>query len=401
MPSPRHSLGLFPPHLPHRLRRNSPQPNSTPRQQHPSQRSSSTSAPEPHGPTAGIHVATWNPSNGTLANLRLAMQADNAAFLATSKRYLFAGHQLPAKMGALSAYQIGPTGDLQLINTINVPEFDFVHTAVDHTGQALITASYGSGKVLSAKIAPDGHLSAPVSQFQLTGHGPNASRQASPHAHGVAIAPDNRFVLINDLGTDRIMIYKLNAATAELTPNNPPYFETAPGSGPRHTAFHPSGKWAYSINELDSTITQMGWNAATGVLTLASNTPTMPPGSDVTAGRAGEVVFDKTGRFLYACNRAAIDDIVVYSVGNRWTTHPRPTPQLRGQGSTSLRHLTRRHLLHPRRTVQRQGSRPQPQPHHRHPQTKRKRIPSAEPILHPLHLSQRKIFKRPSSSAPR
>jgi 6-phosphogluconolactonase len=273
-----------------------------------------------NGPTAGIHVATWNPSNGTLANLHLAMQADGAAFLATTelsgKRILFAGHQLPAKMGALSGYQIGPTGDLQLINTTNVREFDFVHTAVDHTGQALITASYGSGKVLSVKIAPNGQLSAPVSQFQLTGHGPNASRQLAPHAHGVAIAPDNRFVLINDLGTDRIMIYKLNAATAELTPNNPPYFETAPGSGPRHTAFHPSGKWAYSINELDSTITQMGWNAATGTLTLASNTPTMPPGSDVTAGRAGEVVFDKTGRFLYACNRAAIDDIVVYSVGN-------------------------------------------------------------------------------------
>jgi 6-phosphogluconolactonase len=273
-----------------------------------------------NGPTAGIHAATWNPSNGTLANLRLAMQADGAAFLATTelsgKRILFAGHQSAPKQGALSSYQIGPTGDLTLINTINVPEFDFVHTAVDHTGQALITASYGSGKILSAKIAPDGHLSAPVSQFQLTGHGPNASRQLAPHAHGVAIAPDNRFVLVNDLGTDRIMVYKLNPATAELTPNTPPYFETAPGSGPRHTAFHPSGKWAYSINELDSTITQMGWNAATGVLTLAANTPTMPAGSDVTAGRAGEVVFDKTGRFLYACNRAAIDDIVVYSIGN-------------------------------------------------------------------------------------
>jgi len=272
------------------------------------------------GPTAGIHAATWYPSNGTLSNLRLAMQADNAAFLATTelsgKPILFAGHQLPAKMGALSSYQIGPTGDLQLINTVNVPEFDFVHTAVDHTGQALITASYGSGKILSAKIAPDGHLSAPVSQFQLTGHGPNASRQLAPHAHGVAIAPDNRFVLINDLGTDRIMVYKLNPPPAELTPNTPPYFETAPGSGPRHTAFHPSGKWAYSINELDSTITQMGWDAATGTLTLVSNTPTMPAGSDVTAGRAGEVVFDKTGRFLYACNRAAVDDIVVYSIGN-------------------------------------------------------------------------------------
>jgi len=274
-----------------------------------------------NGPAAGIHVATWNPSNGTLSNLRLAMQADGAAFLATTelsgKRILFAGHQLPAKKGALSSYQIGPNGDLTMIDTMITTDFDFVHTAVDHTGQALITASYGSGKVLSVKVSSDGTLGKPVSQFQLTGHGPNASRQLAPHAHGVAIAPDNRFVLINDLGTDRIMIYKLNAATAELTPNNPPYFETAPGSGPRHTAFHPSGKWAYSINELDSTITQMGWNAATGILTLAANTPTMPAGADATAGRAGEVVFDKTGRFLYACNRASIDDIVVYSVGNR------------------------------------------------------------------------------------
>ena len=272
------------------------------------------------GPTAGIHVATWNPSNGTLSNLRLAMQADNAAFLATTelsgKRILFAGHQLPAKLGALSSYQVGPTGDLQLINTVNVPEFDFVHLAVDHTRQALITASYGGGKVLSAKIAPNGQLSAPVSQFQLTGHGPNASRQLAPHAHGVAIAPDNRFVLINDLGTDRIMIYKLNAATAELTPNEPQYFQTAPGSGPRHTAFHPSGKWAYSINELDSTITQMGWNAATGVLTLVANTPTLPPGGDAATNRAGEVVFDKSGRFLYACNRAGAEEVLVYTLAN-------------------------------------------------------------------------------------
>jgi 6-phosphogluconolactonase len=268
------------------------------------------------------------------------MQADNAAFLATTelsgKRILFAGHQSAPKMGALSSYQVGPTGDLTLINTINVPEFDFVHTAIDPTGQALITASYGGGKILSAKIASDGQLSAPVSQFQLTVHGPNASRQASPHAHGVAIAPDNRFVLINDLGTDRIMIYKLNPATAELTPNTPPYFETAPGSGPRHTAFHRSGKWAYSINELDSTITQMGWNAATGVLTLAANTPTLPPGGNIATNRAGEVVFDKTGRFLYACNRAGAEEVLVYSVSN--TTGALTLAQRLSFGGKEARH---------------------------------------------------------------
>ena len=91
------------------------------------------------------------------------------------------------------------------------------------------------------------------------------------------ISPGNRFALVNDLGTDRIMVYKLKASTAELAPNEPPFYTAAPGSGPRHLAFHPNGKWAYSINELDSTITFLSWNEKTGVLTTVDNLSTLPP----------------------------------------------------------------------------------------------------------------------------
>ncbi|WP_213806017.1 lactonase family protein [Granulicella sp. dw_53] len=270
------------------------------------------------GEGAGIYTGSWKPATGTLSNFRLAAPANSAGFLAAGaidgKRFLFAGHQSAPKVGALSAFQVDPSGDLHLVNTVTVPEFDMVHTALDHTRRCLITASYGTGKVLSVKIASDGRLSEPVSQFQLSGHGPNASRQSSPHAHGVAISPDNRFVLINDLGADRIMVYKLNPATAELTPNDPPYFTAAPGSGPRHLAFHPNGKWAYSINELDSTLTQLSWNATTGTLTLIESTPTLPPGGDVANNRAGEVVIDKSGRFLYGCNRQAPEELLVYAI---------------------------------------------------------------------------------------
>lgn len=268
----------------------------------------------------GIHGASWNPGTGSLSNLRLVAPIVSAGFLATGKvggvKMLFAGHQAAPKTGALSSYRIEASGDLRLINTVTAPDFDMVHLAVDHSVRCIVAASYGSGKVLSAKIASDGELSDPVSQIQLSGHGPNATRQKSPHAHGVAIAPDNRFALINDLGTDRIMIYKLDAATAELTPNDPPFFTAAPGSGPRHTAFHPNGKWVYSINELDSTITLMNWDAAKGILTLDATTPTLPQGGDVANNRAGEVVIDKTGRFLYACNRGSVEELLVYSVGS-------------------------------------------------------------------------------------
>jgi len=273
------------------------------------------------GSEDGIHVARWNAGSRTLSNLRLAFPAKSAGFLAQSNRQgiprLFAGYQSALQTGALSSFRIDPSGDLHLINTISAPDFDMVHLALDRTQHCLIAASYGSGKILSVRISPDGHLSEPVSQFQLYGHGPKATRQASPHAHGVAIAPDNRFALINDLGTDRIMVYKLNAVTAELTPNDPPFCSTAPGSGPRHLAFHPNGKWAYSINELDSTITQFRWNAASGVLTVLANTPTLLPGGDVTTNRAGEIVFDPAGRFLYACNRRAVEELVSFSIGPR------------------------------------------------------------------------------------
>lgn len=272
-----------------------------------------------HGPKDGIHVARWHAETGTLSDMHLAFAAASPSFLAVSRRpgqrFVFAGYQTASKTGGLSAFRVEPSGDLHLLNTVNTPDADFVHLALDHTEKCLIAPNYGSGSVLSCRVGPDGRLSEFVSKIQLSGHGPIASRQKGPHAHGVAISPDNRFVLINDLGTDRIMIYKLNAATAELMPNDPPYFTAAPGSGPRHLTFHPNGRWAYSINELDSTITQYHWEPETGVLTALGSIPTMLPGGDVPNNRAGEVVIDTSGRFLYACNRGAVEELLTYTIG--------------------------------------------------------------------------------------
>ena len=270
-------------------------------------------------PGDGIHVARWNPA-GTLSDLRVAAPMIAPNFLALSAngatRFLFAGGPTSKYSGALSAFSIQPSGDLTHINTLTISNFDMVHSAVDHTGRVLISVSYSTGKILSSKIANDGHLSDPVTQIQLTGHGPNALRQTSPHAHGICFSPDNKFVLINDLGTDRIMVYKLNTATAELTPNTTPFFTSLPGAGPRHLAFHPNGKWAYSINELDSTLTQMSWDAAAGSLKLLSSIPTLPPGYKIADNRAGEVLIDPNGRFLYSCNRGPAEDLVTYSIAS-------------------------------------------------------------------------------------
>jgi 6-phosphogluconolactonase len=271
---------------------------------------------------SGVYTGVWNPATGTLSNFRMATAADSPGFLAVSnkggKRLLFVGHQSAPRTGALSSFQVQASGDLKLINSVTVADFDMVHTAVDALAGCLVSASYGSGKVLSIKIGADGHLSGPVSQFVLSGTGPNPTRQTSSHAHGVAFSPANKtgkhYVMISDLGTDKIMVYKLNPATAELTPNDPPYFSATPGAGPRHLAFHPNGRWAYSINELDSTITQLSWNPETGVLTQIASTPTLPAGGDIATNRAGELAFDKAGHFLYGCNRGAPEELLVYAV---------------------------------------------------------------------------------------
>jgi 6-phosphogluconolactonase len=274
------------------------------------------------GDGQGIHVAEWNPSAGTLSNLRLAFPANQPSFMFAAQRggqrFLFSGHQPRPDQAALSSFHAGASGDLKLINTITVPdqEESFIQIVVDRTCRTLVAASYRTSKVRSFRISEDGHLSNPISEFELTGHGPNARRQTTAHAHGAAIPPDNQFALVNDLGSDRIMTYKMDPATATLTPNHTPYFAAAPGSGPRHIAFHPNGKWAYCICELNSTITFLKWDSNAGVLTLAETTPTLPEGVDVARNRAGEVVIDHAGRFLYACNRGAAEELLAYSIGH-------------------------------------------------------------------------------------
>ena len=272
------------------------------------------------GDGEGIHVGKWNAASGTLSDVRLAFPANSPSFQVGGEshgmRFLFSGHQPQPTVAALSSFRVEASGDLKVINTVTVADLaeSMIQIVLDHTQRCLVSASYRSGKVFSFKVGPDGHLSDPVSQFQLSGHGPNARRQTTAHAHGAVISPENRFALVNDLGTDRIMVYKLNGSTAELTPNDPPFYAAAPGSGPRHLAFHPNGKWAYSINELDSTITFLSWNAKTGVLTTVDNISTLLPGADVAKNRAGEVIIDKAGRFLYACNRGPNEELLVYAI---------------------------------------------------------------------------------------
>ncbi len=174
------------------------------------------------GEGEGIHMGKWDPSTGSVSDMKLSFQATQASFLVSGqkkgKKFLFSGHQPQPTMAALSSFEIDSSGSLKVINTIDLEDLEesLIQIVLDRHCDCLVSASYRSSKVFSFTVATDGKLSGPVSKFQLSGSGPNPRRQTTAHAHGAVISPDNRFALINDLGTDKIMVYKLTANSAVL-----------------------------------------------------------------------------------------------------------------------------------------------------------------------------------------
>jgi 6-phosphogluconolactonase len=186
------------------------------------------------------------------------------------------------------------------------------HLNLDPSGRVLIAVNYGSGSVAAMAVRADGTLSDPATVIQHKGSSADPRRQTGPHAHSVNFSQDGRFAVVADLGLDQVLVYKVNAAEAKLSPNEPAYAKTAPGAGPRHFTFHPRGRWAYVINELASTITAFIWDSRLGTLTEFQTISTLPPGYSGSSFTA-EIVAHPNGKYVYGSNRGH-DSISVFSV---------------------------------------------------------------------------------------
>lgn len=257
--------------------------------------------------------------NITLVPLGLAAEAVNPSFLAVdhARRLLFCVNETNEFAGqpggAVSAYAIEPaTGQLRLINQRPTRGTGPCHLALDKTGRHLVVSNYGGGSVTVVPVAADGTLGEPSDFVQHAGSSVHPQRQQGPHAHGATFSTDNRFVYICDLGLDRVLAYKFDAATGKLTPADPAFTALAPGSGPRHLVFRPDGKFAYVINELTSTVTAFAHDAATGALKEIQTVTTLPgyyDGPNTTA----EIDVHPSGKWLYASNRGN-ETVVLFNI---------------------------------------------------------------------------------------
>ena len=266
------------------------------------------------GTSKGIYSYSFDPGTGELGAPGLAAEADSPTFLALAPngRTVLAANELDKyegkSSGAVSSYSLDRVNvRLTKVNEVASMGGGPCHVAFDHTGGSAFAANYGGGSAASFSVGEDGRLSDAVSFFQYTGSGPDPVRQKRPHAHRVTVSPDNRFLLVNDLGLDAIHIYRLDAGTAKLTDNDPAAWHSAPGAGPRALQFHPNGRFAYCVTEMASSVVVLRWDARPGVLETVQEVVMRPP--DFQGTTAGDdIVIDREARFAYATDR--FDDIV-------------------------------------------------------------------------------------------
>lgn len=267
----------------------------------------------------GIYQSELDVTAGALSDATLAGKAVNASFLGVhpTRRYLYAVSEVTdsqgRKTGGVSAFSVeAATGKLTLLNQQTSEGAGPCHLVVDAAGKNVLVANYGGGSVAVLPIGVDGKLAPASSSQQHKGRSVNPQRQEAPHAHSINLDPQNRFAFAADLGLDQILIYRFDGAKGFLTPNDPPYAKVAPGAGPRHFAFHTSGKFAYVINELDNTVTAFAYDAEKGRLTEIQTISTIPADyKEVT--HTAEVVVHPSGKYLYGSNRGH-NSLAVYAI---------------------------------------------------------------------------------------
>jgi 6-phosphogluconolactonase (cycloisomerase 2 family) len=267
----------------------------------------------------GFNVFAVAPETGELTLLETP-PSDNPSFVALhpSGQYLYVINEIAdyegAEAGSMEAYALDDaTGLVTFLNRQAVGSIP-AHLAVDPTGSYVVVGNYVGASYQVLPINADGSLGEVIDTVQQSGSGPH-ERQEAPHPHAVVFDPAGRYIATADLGIDKVEIFELQEGKLVKVSEA----LVAPGSGPRHVAFHPSGQTLYVINELTATITAFAYDAATGQLGAEIQTIGTVPDDFPEHKSTAEIMVHPSGKFLYGSNRKfedhpLADAIVAYSI---------------------------------------------------------------------------------------
>jgi 6-phosphogluconolactonase len=260
----------------------------------------------------GIYVSRFQPATGKVSKPELAAEIVNPAFLAVhpNQRFLYVATEDPASLGPnfdhesyVSAFAIDPsTGKLHLLNTLPTGGTSTCYLSIDKTGRYVLMANFGSSSVTVLRIKDDGSLGEQTAFMKHIGKGKDPSFQSKAHPHSIDVSPDNHYAVVSDLGVDKVFAYRFDAATGALSPDNPPFVEADPGSGPRHFVFDAAGKFGYSLQEMSGFVSVLSWDPSKGTLAKVQDAKTLAP-DFVGSSDSAEIAIHPNGKFLYESNR--------------------------------------------------------------------------------------------------
>jgi len=268
------------------------------------------------GKPNGIHSYRFNTQSGEFAVVQPVTELPNASYLAVSKdrKNVYAVSE-GGGGGSVNAYAFNPvSGALNFLNT--VPAKGPCYVSVDNQKKLVFTGNYGGGSVISVLLKADGSFAEDHTQIiQHVGSSVVDERQNKPHVHSVVLSPDDRFLLVPDLGTDKVVQYRVDASqSAMLMPADVPFLAVKPGGGPRHLTFHPNGKYAYLVLELTGAVMALDYTDGK----LKEKQTISMTGPDVKGRVSGaDIHVSPDGKFLYASNRGDIDEIAIYSINKK------------------------------------------------------------------------------------
>ena len=266
----------------------------------------------------GIYRYDLDLATGKLSGGMAVGEAVNPSFLAIAPnhKFLYAVDEIDnfngTKTGGVTAFAIDPmSGKLTRLNQQTSGGAGPCHIIVDKAGKHVLVANYGGGSVSVIPIGPDGKLGEPSAFVQHKGVVFDKERQGGPHAHSINLDAANKYAVVADLGLDKVFVYRFDSARGTLTPNDPPAMATAPRAGPRHFAFHPDGKRAYVINEIDCTVSALAYDPKNGALTMQQSLSTLP--HPVNDNSTAEVVVHPSGKYAYGSNRG-YNSIAIFAI---------------------------------------------------------------------------------------
>lgn len=265
-----------------------------------------------NGKSEGIYVHSFDASTGKVRYLNKATGISNPSYLAISKdrKHVYAVNELGEGKGAVTALAFDPAqGALQVLNATSSKGDHPCYIAVDEDKQHAFVANYSGGNLSVLPIQKDGSLGEAIQTIQHIGSGPNKTRQAAPHVHMTILSPDGKYLLTNDLGTDKITVYSYDSP-AEQPLTEASVYQGKPGSGPRHLTFHPKNSFAYVLNELSGGIEALSYqNRQLAPLQSVSHVDDYKGKTD-----AADIHLSPDGNFLYASYRGDLNELAIYSV---------------------------------------------------------------------------------------